>query len=134
MREISANILKLISKPFKVDALVKKIDGLTIGGQDGNGADGKLAEEVEKLKKGEELKEDSLMKGEREHSKDERKQKSQQKSQEQREDMQEVTTKEKCADQYTKDEETEKKELPIRVRNDQQKCTPGQDDGEENSG
>lgn len=53
MRE--AGMDDLISKPFKVDDLVKKIEGLTIGGKSGKGEEGKLAEEADRLRKGEDL-------------------------------------------------------------------------------
>ncbi|KAJ4337648.1 hypothetical protein N0V87_004604 [Didymella glomerata] len=57
----------LISKPFKVDALVKKIDELTIGGKDGNGENGKLADEAKQIDNGKRPKNgEPLMKGERE--------------------------------------------------------------------
>lgn len=72
VREVQRNSMReagmddLISKPFKVDALVKKIDELTIGGKDGNGEDGKLADEAKKIEKGKELQNgESLMKGEK---------------------------------------------------------------------
>ncbi|KAL1650665.1 hypothetical protein SLS61_005917 [Didymella pomorum] len=69
MRE--AGMDDLISKPFKVDALVKKIDELTIGGEGGNGEDGKLADEAKQIDNGKGGK--SLMKGEQE-TEDKRKQ------------------------------------------------------------
>jgi CheY-like chemotaxis protein len=65
MRE--AGMDDLISKPFKVDALIKKIDELTIGGQDGTGKDGKLADEVKQIKDGKDVKNgESLTKSEKE--------------------------------------------------------------------
>lgn len=65
MRE--AGMDDLISKPFKVDALVKKIDELTIGGRDGNGVDGKLADEAKQVDNSIGVKTDeSLVKGEQE--------------------------------------------------------------------
>lgn len=72
MRE--AGMDDLISKPFKVDALVKKIDELTIGGKDGNGEVGKLTDDANRIENGEGLKNgEFLMKGEQE-TKDKRKQ------------------------------------------------------------
>jgi CheY-like chemotaxis protein len=77
VREVQRNSMReagmddLISKPFKVDALVKKIDELTIGGEGGNGEDGKLADEAKQIDNGKGGK--SLMKGEQE-TEDKRKQ------------------------------------------------------------
>ncbi|KAF3049667.1 hypothetical protein E8E11_009231 [Didymella keratinophila] len=72
MRE--AGMDDLISKPFKVDALVKKIDELTIGGKDGDGEVGKLGDEAKQIDNGKGLKNgESLMKGEQETT-DKRKQ------------------------------------------------------------
>ena len=59
MRE--AGMDDLISKPFKVDDLVEKINALTFGGNDGKGEDGKLAKEAEN--RGEDT---DLMEGEKE--------------------------------------------------------------------
>lgn len=72
MRE--AGMDDLISKPFKVDALVKKIDELTIGGKNGNGEGGKLAVEAKQIDNSKGPKNgESLMKGEQD-TKDKRKQ------------------------------------------------------------
>ncbi|KAF2630276.1 two component histidine kinase 1 [Macroventuria anomochaeta] len=124
MRE--AGMDDLISKPFKVDALVKKIDELTIGGKDGNGGDGKLADEANKLKQGGELKNGgSLMKGEKETEEKEKRREGDkegekqgdkhQKQQERREDKQTEAREEKGAvgekdksTQGTKDKTTQK--------------------------
>lgn len=65
MRE--AGMDDLISKPFTVDALVKKIDELTIGAKPGNGEDRKQAEEARKLENGEDPQSGgSMMQGEKE--------------------------------------------------------------------
>ncbi|KAH6622229.1 putative histidine kinase HHK12p [Boeremia exigua] len=98
MRE--AGMDDLISKPFKVDALVKKIDELTIGGNEGNGVDGKLTKEVERLERGEELEKESLMEGERERAQEEQSNKQdcdnkQDEQQERRADEQEEAKKDK---------------------------------------
>ncbi|KAJ8109959.1 hypothetical protein OPT61_g7069 [Boeremia exigua] len=62
----------LISKPFKVDDLVKKIDELTIGGKGGNGVEGRLTKEMEESAKGGDLEKKSLMEGEQEKADKER--------------------------------------------------------------
>ncbi|KAF1933410.1 two component histidine kinase 1 [Didymella exigua CBS 183.55] len=65
MRE--AGMDDLISKPFKVDALVDKIDELTISSKDVNGEGGKLSNEAKRTPSGEQLKNgEPLVKGEKE--------------------------------------------------------------------
>ena len=106
MRE--AGMDDLISKPFKVDDLVKKIDGLTIGGKDGNGENGKLTEESKEIKKN-----GGLMDGEKETQKKVKREgkelneetpgDKQQKEQEKREDRQTETREKKEATGKTED-------------------------------
>jgi CheY-like chemotaxis protein len=89
----------LISKPFKVDDLVKKIDGLTVGGKDGKGERGKLASEAKEAEEGV-----GLTKGEKESQQKEKQREEdvpgdeQQEQQERREDKQTEAREEEARD------------------------------------
>lgn len=89
----------LISKPFKVDALVKKIDELTIGGKDGTGVDGQLVEEATKIQESGELKNSTLtdaeQKEQKEHEKEEQKQQKKEQDKQQKADEEEAATRDK---------------------------------------
>jgi CheY-like chemotaxis protein len=89
----------LISKPFKVDDLVKKIDGLTVGGKDGKGERGRLASEAKEAEEGV-----GLTKGEKESQQKEKQREEdvpgdeQQEQQERREDKQTEAREEEARD------------------------------------
>lgn len=103
MRE--AGMDDLISKPFRVDDLIKKINELTIGGEDGRGGDGKLTKEAKQGAKNIEL-----MKGEKEtKEKDAKENDLTDKETDQKNTNQKETEEQDTDQKETKDKETRKR-------------------------